>query len=87
MVSGTAKHNKELFKFFRLVRGKKVKDFETIDKENVCTEVFFVANRAEGIFMEKIDCILIKLNRVEETDWKLGGVFANVKALEAKLNP
>ena len=57
--SKTQEH-KVFFKFCGIVmqRGKKVKDSEMMDKVNVCTEVFLAANRAEGIFVERLDCIL-----------------------------
>ncbi len=54
-----------------------------MDKDNLHADAF---HEAEGNFSDKIDCILAKLNKLEDIDTKLDGVIANVKALEEKVN-
>lgn len=63
---------------------KKRPDSELMDKDNLHADAF---HEAEGNFSDKIDCIVVKLNKLsklEDIDTELDGVIANVKALEKK---
>lgn len=60
-----------------------------MDEENLHAELLHTANGAESNFNEKIDCILVKLNKpskLEDIDSKLDGLIANVKVWEEKVN-